>query len=79
VTLHESAEAVTDRVWPGMGVIEAIDDQSCLLHLGADTPSALVWMITSVDADFTLVSGPPELADAFREQATRCLRAVQPA
>jgi hypothetical protein len=36
-------------------------------------------MITSVDADFTLVSGPPELADAFREQATRCLRAVQPA
>ncbi|MGN9844427.1 helix-turn-helix transcriptional regulator [Nonomuraea sp. H19] len=77
VTLHESAAAVADRIWPGMGVIEAIDDHSCLLHLGAETPSGLVWMITSVDADFTLTSGPPELADAFRAQATRCLRAVQ--
>jgi hypothetical protein len=64
-------------VWPGMGVVEAVDDRSCLLHLGADTPSALVWMITSVDTDFTLTSGPPELADALRTQATRCLAAIQ--
>ncbi|GAA2897619.1 WYL domain-containing protein [Streptosporangium fragile] len=77
VTLHEPAEAVADRVWPGMGVVEAVDDHSCLLHVGADTPSALVWMITSVDADFTLTSGPPELADALRAQAARCLHAVR--
>jgi predicted DNA-binding transcriptional regulator YafY len=77
VTLHEPAAAVADRVWPGMGVVEAIDDRRCLLHLGADTPSALVWMITSVDTDFTLTSGPPELADALRTQATRCLAAIQ--
>ncbi|SFB48093.1 Predicted DNA-binding transcriptional regulator YafY, contains an HTH and WYL domains [Amycolatopsis marina] len=77
VTLHESAGAVAERVWPGMGVVEAIDEDSCLLHLGADSPSSLVWMITSVGTDFTLVSGPPELADAFRAQAARCLRAVQ--
>ncbi|MEU4835186.1 WYL domain-containing protein [Streptosporangium sp. NPDC023615] len=76
VTLHESAEAVADRVWPGMGVVEAVDEASCLLHVGADTPSALVWMITSVDAAFTLVSGPPELAVALRAQAERCLRAL---
>jgi len=78
ITLHEPAEAVTDRVWPGMGVIEAIDDHSCLLHLGADSTSSLVWMITSVDADFTLTSGPPGLAEALRAQGTRCLRAVTP-
>jgi predicted DNA-binding transcriptional regulator YafY len=77
VTLHESAEAVADRVWPGMGVVEAIDDRNCLLHVGADTPSALVWMITSVDTDFTLISGPPALADVLRAQATRCLHALQ--
>ncbi|MEV4188137.1 WYL domain-containing protein [Streptosporangium canum] len=76
VSLHESAEAVADRVWPGMGVVEAVDDRTCLLHVGAETPSALVWMITSVDTDFTLVSGPPALADALRTQATRCLRAI---
>jgi predicted DNA-binding transcriptional regulator YafY len=77
VTLHEPAEAVADRVWPGMGVVEAVDDRSCLLHLGADTPWALVWMITSLDADFTLASGPPALADALRTLATRCLQAIQ--
>jgi predicted DNA-binding transcriptional regulator YafY len=77
VTLHESAEAVADRVWPGMGVVEAVDDHSCLLHVGADTPSALVWMITSVDTDFTLTSGPPALADALRTQANRCLHAIR--
>ncbi|MFJ9586108.1 WYL domain-containing protein [Streptomyces acidicola] len=41
VTLHESAEAVADRVWPGMGVVEPLDDHGCLLHLGADTPRDL--------------------------------------
>lgn len=78
VTLHESAEAVADRVWPGMGTVQAVDDHSCLLHIGADTPSALVWMITSVDADFTLTSGPPALANALRTQAARCLQAIRP-
>ncbi|GAA3067195.1 helix-turn-helix transcriptional regulator [Streptosporangium carneum] len=77
VILHESAEAVAERVWPGMGVVEAVDDHSCLLHVGADSPSSLVWMITSVDVDFTLVGGPPALADALRAQAARCLRAVR--
>jgi predicted DNA-binding transcriptional regulator YafY len=78
VTLHGPAEAMIDRVWPGMGVVEAVDERSCLLHVGADTPAVLVWMITSVDVDFTLTSGPPELRDAFRLQAARCLNASGP-
>jgi predicted DNA-binding transcriptional regulator YafY len=77
ITLHESADAVAERVWPGMGVVEAIDDRSCALHVGADTLPALVWMITALDTDFTLTSGPPDLADAFRAQAARCLRAIR--
>lgn len=76
VRLHESAEAVADRVWPGMGVTEAVDAASCLLHVGAGTPDDLVWMITSVNADFTLVSGSPELAEAFRRRARRSLDAL---
>ncbi|MFJ3859539.1 helix-turn-helix transcriptional regulator [Streptomyces sp. NPDC090085] len=79
VTLHEPAAAVADRIWPGMGVIEPVDDHSCLLHLGAGTPRDLAWMITSVDADFTLIHAPPELADALRIQGTRCLNAVREA
>lgn len=76
VTLHESAAAVAERIWPGMGAIEAVDDHNCLLHVGSDSLPGLVWMITSVDTDFTLISGPPGLADAFRQQAARCMRAV---
>ncbi|WP_326558481.1 helix-turn-helix transcriptional regulator [Micromonospora sp. NBC_01796] len=76
VTLHEPAGAVAERIWPGMGVVEAVDEHTCRLHVGAASPSDLVWMITSVNADFTLTSGPAELADAFRAQADRCLNAV---
>jgi predicted DNA-binding transcriptional regulator YafY len=76
VTLHRPAAAILDRVWPGMGVVEAVDERSCRLHVGAESPADLVWMITSVDVDFTLVSGPPELATAIRDQADRCLRAL---
>ncbi|GAA3975257.1 WYL domain-containing protein [Actinomadura viridis] len=77
VVLHEPAGSVAERIWPGMGVVEPVDDRSCLLHVGADSPSALVWMITSLDTGFTLAGGPPELADALREQAARCLAALE--
>jgi predicted DNA-binding transcriptional regulator YafY len=76
-TLHQPADAVADRVWPGMGVVEAVDDQSSLLHVGADTLPDLVWMITSLDIDFTVTAGPPGLADAVRTLAARCLHAVE--
>ncbi|WP_106401159.1 helix-turn-helix transcriptional regulator [Actinocorallia populi] len=77
VILHEPAEALAERVWPGTGVLEAVDEHTCLLHVGADTPSNLVWMITSIDVGFTLADGPPELSDALRAQAERCLRAIR--
>jgi hypothetical protein len=55
VTLYLPAESAASRVGPGMGVVEAIGDHSCLLHVGADTPQDLVWMITSVGTDFTVL------------------------
>jgi predicted DNA-binding transcriptional regulator YafY len=76
VLLHEPAEAVADRVWPGMGVLEAVDADSCRLHVGAESPWALTWMITSVDADFAVESAPPELLESLRTQATRLTNAV---
>ncbi|WP_225729563.1 MULTISPECIES: YafY family protein [unclassified Nocardia] len=77
VRLPVSAEAAAERVWPGTGVLEAIDEHGCLLRVGADTPWSLVWMITSVDLDFELVSGPPELVAALRAHAARCAAAVR--
>ncbi|WP_328411785.1 helix-turn-helix transcriptional regulator [Nocardia sp. NBC_00403] len=77
VLLHVSATEAAGSVWPGMGVVAAVDEHSCHLHVGADTPEALVWMITSPDIDFTLLSGPRELATALRAQAIRCDRALR--
>lgn len=75
VTLHESAEALVDRVWPGMGVLEAVDEHSCRMHVGADSPWALSWMITSVGVDFT-VDGPPELVEEIQQLQRRCANAL---
>jgi predicted DNA-binding transcriptional regulator YafY len=38
VTLHKPADTVADRISPGTGVVEAVDDHTCLLHVGGDTP-----------------------------------------
>lgn len=75
VTLHRSAAELADRIWPGMGVLEAIDDASCLLHIGADSPWALSWMITSIDTDFT-ITDPPELVEQIEILAHRCAAAI---
>ncbi|MDT0268145.1 WYL domain-containing protein [Streptomyces sp. DSM 44915] len=74
--LHVSAAEAAELVWPGTGVVEPVDERSCLLRVGADSVPSLVWMITSVNVDFTLVEGSDELAAALRAQAARCLRAV---
>ncbi|WP_306361658.1 YafY family protein [Nocardia sp. CC227C] len=76
VTLHRGAAELADEIWPGMGVLEAVDDTSCLLHLGADSPWALSWMLTSLDTDFT-VTEPPELVAEIDKLARRCAAAVR--
>ncbi|QLY28458.1 WYL domain-containing protein [Nocardia huaxiensis] len=75
VTLHRSAAELAERIWSGMGVLEAVDEHSCLLHVGADSPWALSWMITSIDTDFT-VTEPPELVAEIENLARRCAQAV---
>ncbi|PZG02699.1 helix-turn-helix transcriptional regulator [Micromonospora deserti] len=75
VTLHQPAERVADLVWPGMGAVEPVDDRTCLLHLGAESPAALAWMVTSVGVDFA-VTEPPELVAAIRDLGERCRRAT---
>lgn len=58
-----------------MGVLEAVDDSRCLLHLGADSPASLAWMITALDIEFT-VTDPPELITALRTVSERCRDAI---
>jgi predicted DNA-binding transcriptional regulator YafY len=75
VTMHQPADVVSARVWPGMGAVEAVDRDTCLLHLGAESPADLAWMVAVIGVDFTVVE-PPELRDAIRALGERCRRAL---
>ncbi|MFC4336335.1 helix-turn-helix transcriptional regulator [Salininema proteolyticum] len=77
VRLEEPASAVVDRIWPGMGVLEPAGEGACLLRVGAETPWDLAWMVTSVNADFRVVEGPPELDGVLRGFGERCLGAIR--
>jgi hypothetical protein len=58
--------------------VEAVDDRTCLVHAGADTPHLLAVHIAMLDADFE-VDGPPELVAALRRIAGRLARAARDA
>ncbi|HEU4426855.1 MAG TPA: YafY family protein [Pilimelia sp.] len=74
VTVYAPAEAITARV-PDAVAVEAVDDRTCLVHAGADTPALLAIHIAMLDADFE-VDGPPELVEALRRLGGRCAAAV---
>ncbi|MDO3700100.1 YafY family protein [Micromonospora sp. C28SCA-DRY-2] len=77
VTVHRPAAVVAERIWPGMGAVEPVGPDSCLVHLGADTAADLAWMVAVIGLDVT-VTGPPELVDAVRALGDRCRRALAP-
>jgi predicted DNA-binding transcriptional regulator YafY len=77
VTMHAPADEVAPLLWPGVGAVEAIDDTSCLLHLGGESPHNLAWLLTTIGIDFTATQ-PPELLTALTTLAQRCARATQP-
>ncbi|MEU6269140.1 helix-turn-helix transcriptional regulator [Saccharopolyspora shandongensis] len=78
VTVHAPAEFLSARIPPAAGTVEAIDDTTCVLHTGADTPEALAVNIGQLGMhgiDFT-VDDPPELVELLRSLADRYLRAI---
>jgi hypothetical protein len=76
--VHLPAAVLAARLPPAVGgVIEAIDEQSCMLACGADSVHSLVIYLGLLDADFT-VTGPPELVARLRELAARYQRALLP-
>ncbi|MEU0545604.1 YafY family protein [Nocardia sp. NPDC005978] len=78
VVVHASAESLGARVPPAAGAIEAIDDTTCVLHTGADSPEVLAINIGQLALhgfDFT-VTDPPELVELLRSLADRYRRAI---
>jgi predicted DNA-binding transcriptional regulator YafY len=74
VILHAPLTAVAHRVPNAVGTLEAIDDDSCLLHTGADWLGGLAVYVADIGVDFTVVD-PPEFAERVRELAGLFARA----
>ncbi|MFG2004465.1 helix-turn-helix transcriptional regulator [Spirillospora sp. NPDC048911] len=77
VTVHAPASRIVPRL-PEAVVVEPLDDRTCLVHAGADTPHLLAAHIAMLDADYE-VGGPPELIEALRRLSDRCRAAVRDA
>ncbi len=75
VTLHASAEMAAERVPPGAGLIEAIDETTCTLSLGACSLDTISVYLALVGFDFE-VHEPPELIERVRWLAERFGSAV---
>ena len=75
VTVHAPAAVVAARINPAVGVVEAIDDETCVLATGADRVEVVAVYLGLLDADFE-VTEPPELVAKVRELSERYRRAV---
>lgn len=70
VILHASAEMAAERMPPGAGLIEAIDEKTCTLSLGACSLDTISVYLALVGFDFE-VREPPELIERVRWLAQR--------
>ncbi|TKK87973.1 YafY family transcriptional regulator [Herbidospora galbida] len=75
IVVHAPADVVTERINPAVGVVEAIDDDTCVLDTGAETIHTLAVHLGLLDLDFD-VSEPPELIEHLRLVAARFTRAT---
>jgi predicted DNA-binding transcriptional regulator YafY len=75
VVVHAPADAVLERINPAVGVVESVDDRTCVLSTGADHVSTLAVHLGLLDFDFD-VMGPPELVSHLRTLAARYARST---
>ncbi len=74
VKVHAPVARVAARVPPAV-VVEEVDESSCFVNVGSDTPRMLAFWLAMVDEDFE-AGDHPELADELRALAGRYLRAA---
>ncbi|MFI0355281.1 helix-turn-helix transcriptional regulator [Actinomadura sp. 9N407] len=78
VTVHAPAARVTAHINPAVGTVEALDEETCILHTGADTLEALAVHLGLLNEDFT-VTDPPELVALLQTLSTRYAHATSEA
>jgi predicted DNA-binding transcriptional regulator YafY len=75
VTLHAPVETVAQRVPPSAGMLEALDERSCMLHTGSHSLEGITIHLSLLGVDFQ-VHEPPELIDYIRRLADRLGQAI---
>jgi predicted DNA-binding transcriptional regulator YafY len=75
VRVHAPAEQIRRQIPAAAGVVEPVDQATCLLHTGADTLQTLAVYLGMLGADFE-VGEPPELVAHLRGLADRYRRAT---
>jgi predicted DNA-binding transcriptional regulator YafY len=75
ITVHAPAAKVLSRINPTVGVVEAIDDNACVLVTGADSVETVAVYIGMLGLDFT-VTEPPELLAHLKTLTERYAKAV---
>ncbi|MFT3922679.1 MAG: YafY family protein [Myxococcales bacterium] len=76
VILRAPLAQMAERVPPSSGRLEAVDEQSCLLHTGANWLDGLAMHIAMLGVDFEILD-PPELKQALQALSARFARALQ--
>lgn len=76
VTVLAPAETVIARINPAVGVVEAVDVDTCVLLTGADALETIAIYLSMLMMDFR-VDGPPELVAHLRTLARRYTESVE--
>ena len=75
VTLHAPVEVVAERRYPGAGVLEVVDERTCLLRGSADSLEWFALTLGMLGVDFD-VHEPAELVEHVRALAGRFQRST---
>ncbi|MEV2220393.1 WYL domain-containing protein [Nocardia vinacea] len=76
VTVLAPADTVIARINPAVGVVEAVDADTCVLLTGADALETIAIYLSMLMMDFR-VDGPPELVAHLRTLARRYTESVE--
>lgn len=58
VLVHAPATVVAERINPAVGVVEAVDDRTCVLNTGADSVQTLAVYLGLLGVDFDVTEPP---------------------
>jgi predicted DNA-binding transcriptional regulator YafY len=75
VTLRAPLESLASRIPPSAGVLEAIDEKSCMLHTGSHSLEGITIHLSLLGVQFQ-VHEPPELIKYVRNLADRLHQAT---